>query len=131
MSDVVRFPEAKTVIWVCGCGCTSFELLGDLTARCVLCGAKPTTEVGGWFPSEKGQAWIGDLPTSEVASNEDGTGFMRRLASRRAAQENVVLTLACEDTGRLHLWADAHDEEQRQWARDRLASAIEMLGPKE
>ena len=126
MSNVVSLTRPAPRIWVCGCGCSSFELNDDLTAQCALCGAKPNTEVGGWFAADRGSEWTGDEPVREVAGNGDAN-FSKGILANRLKDGDAVLAVVVREDGTIHTWTCIETDEQRRWADRKLRKVKSIL----
>lgn len=126
MSDVVKFPtKAKEpMIWVCNCGCSSFELLSDATARCALCGV--ISENGGWHLPDTDAVWEGEHPVREVSGNGDPE-FAKRVTTKRALEDDVVLIAVLKEDGLLATWTNVETPEQRDWVDRQLDRVKPML----
>lgn len=48
MSDIVQFPKPQLQIYICECGCSTFNLLSDGNVQCAACDLWKPDE-GGWF----------------------------------------------------------------------------------
>ncbi len=113
---VVSFPkrEQEAVIFVCACGCASFELNGDGTATCRSCRSIPNE--GGWkIRGEDDPMFEGDVFHSD-GGNADG--FAERKIKRDAQKAEWIICGTWE--GRIMSWADGLIEtpEQEAWLRD-------------
>lgn len=126
MSEVVSFPAKKQepLIWICNCGCSSFELLSDATARCALCGV--ISENGGWYTPDADKVWDGDAPVREVAGNGDPE-FAKRVTAKRLLEPDVVLAVVLKEDGLLATWTCVETDEQRDWIDRQLDRVKPML----
>lgn len=126
MSDVVKFPtkHKEPMIWVCNCGCSSFELLSDATARCALCGV--ISENGGWHTPDTDLIWDGDPPMREVSGNGDPE-FAKRVTAKRVLDPGVVLAVVLKENGTISAWTNVETEEQRDWVDRQLGRVRPML----
>lgn len=119
-------PVAPT-IWVCSCGCSTFELCSDASATCAACGNKPDSEEGGWFtPPDTDAAWEGDAPVRDVSGN-GSVDFARHQLSEHAKAPDAVLIVVVKEDGTRHTWCSADTDEQVEWAERMLANAARMI----
>lgn len=126
---VIQFPgkEPETVpepmLWVCECGCCSFELLSDETAICALC-RKPT-DSGGWARPETEDLWEGKEPVREVSGNGD-PDFAKLVMSRRIMDQNVLLVALVREDGLVSTWTCAEGPAQVEWVLEKL-QRVELI----
>lgn len=114
--SVVSFPkrEAEAAIFVCGCGCASFELNGDGTATCRTCRTVP--HEGGWKTrGPDDPVFDGDVAFSDGGN---GDGFAERKIKRDVQKAEWIICGTWE--GRIMSWADGFIEtpEQEAWLRN-------------
>lgn len=115
--SVVSFPkrEHEKVIFVCGCGCASFELNGDGTATCRACRSSP--QDGGWkVRGEDDPLFEGNVTFSDAGNS--GGEFAERKIKREAKKAEWIICGTWE--GRIMSWADGFIEtlEQEAWLRN-------------
>ena len=132
MADVVNFSGATAdrQIWVCVCGCSTWELNRDGTAQCAGCDGLTEAEAGGWFTAiEDGPERDPDLPgpVADVQGN-GSVEFARRRMARLAEGDDVRMLVVVRDSSAVSLWrAETSTEEGLRWMRERLDDAREML----
>lgn len=103
MSNVVKLQRPE-VIWVCGCGCASFELRGDGESICRECGLMTDGAGGAWFERIKGvDATTDESPRFSDAGNDDGGELARRRSLRSASQADWIV--CGKDDGFISEWA--------------------------
>jgi hypothetical protein len=119
MNDVIPFKKPESLIYVCACGCATFELWNDLTATCSFCRKNPSEEVGGW--TEAGHVWAGDEYTRDVVGNTLPS-FARRVVMKHAEAENAVAVLVVKDTGSSHFWGDVSTLKQLEWLERKISA---------
>lgn len=124
MSDVIDLYAPEPKIWVCDCGCSSFELFSDNTARCALCGVE--TSEGGWHQPDEDNVWQGDEPVREISGN-GVVDFAKRLIAKRMAEPDVVLAVIVKEHGAISTWSNIETEEQRKWADRQLKKVKNIL----
>lgn len=121
MTEIVNFPakekQPEPMIWVCGCGCSTFELLSDGAAKCALC--QEAINDGGWLVPATDKEWDGDDPVRDVSGNGE-PDFARRVTSKRVLEDDVVLVVVVKQDGTVSTWTDIETEEQREWAKRQL-----------
>lgn len=131
MGEVVGLPTAKEPrIWVCNCGCSTFDLLETGAARCAACGADQSVDGSGW------SKW-----TAESRHNEDeafrdvrGNGsieFARRRIANMAQDQDAALLVVVKTNGTIQAWSEAETKEQLAWARRKLSQAADLFKHKE
>jgi hypothetical protein len=109
MTNIVKFPEPTRRMWVCNCGCSSFELLEVGVAICAMCGAE--AEDGGWTAHVPNTAWGGKEPVRQVGGNGD-PDFARAVVMRRCEQPDTVCIAVVKECGTLSVWSNAETSEQ-------------------
>lgn len=124
MSDVVDFPATQPKIWVCDCGCSSFELRSNNTACCALCGVESSE--GGWYLPDEGLAWDGNEPVREISGN-GVIDFAKKVIGKRMSDPDVVLAVIVKDGGAISTWSSIETEEQRKWAHRQLMRVKDIL----
>lgn len=125
MADVVNFPVKERKIWVCNCGCSTFELMNDGNVRCAMCEVESSNE-GGWSPMDSFLEWQGDAPIREVQGNGDEE-FTRRVTIRRAGDKDVTAIVVVKSHGMISVWGDISGDEQLQWVKRRLDDSKELF----
>lgn len=115
-------------IFICSCGCSTYELWEDNTLHCALCHAEHTmADGGGWYKNEMPSLiYEGEEPTRTVQGNGD-TEFARRLIARRAQAEDAKAIVVLRENGAIHAWSAAETPEQSLWAMRHLKAAMKML----
>ena len=131
MTDIVKFPAKAKVqeplIWVCQCGCSTFELRNDGTGRCALCGDVIRDDAeGGWLTPETDKEWEGDDPVRDVSGNGD-PDFARRVTAKRVLEDDVVLVVILKESGAISTWTIIETQEQREWADRQLDRVSDIL----
>lgn len=125
MADVLSFPQRERKIWVCRCGCSTFELLSDKSVRCAMCQVESSNE-GGWTPSEERPDWDGETPIRTVQGNGD-VDFARRLTVRRASEDDVSAIVVVKEGGGISVWANIQTQDQLDWLDKQLEQASELF----
>ncbi len=122
--SVVQFPEAKRMVWVCPCGCSSFTLLGDGGAECIACD-RPVSEAGAWYETKPEAPKTTEAPFEDIRGDDD-TDFARRRARQIAADPDVRL-LVSKSEANVRVWCAIATEEDRQWMLRGLDDAREVI----
>lgn len=134
MAEIISLPSAtqETYIWVCECGCTSFELLSNDTAVCALCGTQRIGDdpVGGWYRKDTDPDWDADRlpPVRQIGGNGEAD-FAKRITMRRMEHPDVVAVVVLREDGAVHTWSRIETHEQVEWAGRRFAESLPMLRP--
>lgn len=124
MSEVVDLKRPEPRIWVCGCGCCSFELLEDGTSQCSLCGDQ--TERGSWYVEKPDAAETAESPIRDVNGNGSVSFAKHRLRSL-ATQDDARMMVIALDGGSVSVWADYVTDDQRAWMLERLEIAADII----
>ena len=132
--NVVSLPKKPALMWVCGCGCATFELHGDGLARCALCMevAEAEREGSGWFEGslpEMAASFEGDSPMRDLHGN-GSLEFARRLAAKRASYDDAIVNITVRSCGTIYAWSGAETEEQYAWVQEQLTTAKALLDRK-
>ena len=122
MSNVIALTKPLPRIWVCACGCSTFELFEDGEAKCAICGTQP--ETGGWSVPETKAEYDGD-PIKDVSGN-GSVEFARARVRKLASQEDALLLIVASEDG-VTVWSAAETAEQRDWVRERISQAADIV----
>ena len=127
MADVIPLVSVEPMLWVCNCGCSSFEVLSDHTLRCAMCGTV-SQDVGGWSLPDPSNIRDPDLPAPirQVGGNGE-VDFARNATLRHSEETDVVAHAVIKEGGRIHLWSNAETPDQRAWIRRRFDDLKELL----
>lgn len=132
MGEITDFPtkkeekeEKEPRVWVCTCGCSTFELLETGETRCGLC-ATISDHSGGWYSYPSEAEWTEDSPMQDIQGN-GSVEFVRELMKRRIDEDAAVVVLVLEKNGRMHAWTAAENPEQHAWSLKELESATGIL----
>ena len=123
--SVVKFPTQKNedAMWVCSCGCATFELNADGTATCRGCRTVP--EEGGWKVRKDDDPTF-DYPHSFIDGG-NGAGFAERKIKREAQAAEWIICGTW--AGRITAWADGFIEtpEQESWLRNAVETGLTQI----
>lgn len=116
--SVVSFPkrEDPDMIFVCNCGCATFELHADGRATCR--GCHSVADDGGWKVRGEGdQTFDGPVSFSDAGNSGD---FAERKIKRDAQKAEWIICGTWE--GRIMSWCDSFIEtpEQEEWLRQNV-----------
>lgn len=134
MAEIISLPTAtqEPYIWVCECGCTSFELMSDDTALCALCGTQriDDTHIGGWYRKDTDPDWDADRlpPVRQIGGNGD-PDFAKRVTIRRMEHPDVVAVVILREDGIIHTWSNLETDDQVAWAGRKFAESLDLLRP--
>ncbi len=133
MSDVIDFPWVNPAdqIWVCGCGCRSFELRGDGVAACAACDSPVQEDTGGWFDLivDAGD-WSADKPIFRDLDGGDTSDFARAQLARAAADPSARAIVVVWQGSRVTSWLNATDKKELDELSELIDSYKHMTGIK-
>ena len=134
-SNVVQFaPKAKEdqdrIVWRCRCGCLTHFVRADDEIECASCG-NVSVDAGEW----RRRPAVGRVEPPEVADTDvavkdlgDADTAIRKILRDLAPGEMVGLVIV-RDNGTITTWSGRTETEaQKQWLRDRLATAAGIMG---
>ena len=113
MAEVVEFKKPSPLIWVCECGCTTFQIFSDGNVTCAGCGAPHADEGSGWLdlPPENQHSGLDPDKTYRDVMGNGSVDFARQRLIRMAQSlENALIMVARYD-GSISLWSDAETPE--------------------
>lgn len=122
MGDVISLKQPEPRIWVCGCGCCTFEMYEDGSARCAMCDGVAGN--GGWMVPDTDEVYTGNAVTV-VRGNDDGGEIARRRLLRAAGTARLVI--AAQDDGALSTWSTVETQDQFDWVMRRLEHAKDLF----
>ena len=128
MTEIVSFPSPERLIWVCDCGCSTFNLFSDGMAACSLCQAPVTGAMDGW-QSRTESAKAREEPLTSM-SDYQGNGspeFALALIRKTASDPDVKLVIVATGDSRTRVWAAADTQPEMEWTKDRITDAIGLL----
>lgn len=131
--SVVNFPSPTPVIWVCECGCSTFELHETGEAVCANCQCTSSASGGAWFEDiTKGPARDPDAPPPIADVQGNGSvEFARGRIQQLAAQSDAVVLVVVRECGAVHTWSATETDEQIQWAKRKIAEGEALIrGPR-
>lgn len=115
MSDVIEFPggDEPEEIWVCGCGCRSFELRADGTAACSACFSDLDVDGGGWYDIvADGPKWDRETPIFVDLAGGDTADFARAKVAKAASDPSARAVVVVWEGDRVTAWVDAGTTEE-------------------
>lgn len=133
MADVVQFPDRADgpsdhdYLWICPCGCVTFEVRGDGSFVCANCAETSDVDQGGWF--KQGEPEIDCAEERVVRGNDpDDIRFLRQRISRMVLEEDTCGVVVIRQDGGITFMEDACTDDRKSWYRRRLNQAKKMLG---
>ena len=130
--NVVILAKPDPMIWICDCGCSTFNLRDDAEAECAACDALVVGAGQGWYEriadQPKRDPNLED-PTADVQSNGSEDFARRRIASF-AHDDDVFCNIVIRDDGTVHVWGRERLETRAQisWMTRKLRIARQMMG---
>lgn len=119
--EVITLPVGKNRLWVCGCGCATFELRGDGAALCAACGTE--TAQGGWAPVKDRPVWGGG-GIDRVTRGNDDPAFARRYVGNAVHYEDTMFVAVVGSDGTALTWRDDSNDDLSNTLADRLIETI-------
>lgn len=112
-------------IWICGCGCSTFELFEDGGHGCAACGLE--FHEGSWYEVVPDAGEYQGEPFRDVMWN-GCVDFARRRVKRLVEGDDVVMIVVAKSGGEVSAWfgGDA-TAERKAWFGRRLSDARAML----
>jgi hypothetical protein len=126
MSEVVSLPTRPEVVWVCACGCSTFELMGDGAARCATCLSQTDAEQGGWHAPDSAPEWDGDAPVRDIQGN-GSVEFARRRLTQLSSADDAVAVIVIREDGTLHAWSNVETQEQFSWLKRQMIKVYRLI----
>lgn len=120
---------AEPLIWICQCGCSTFELMSDGTVRCAICLLSSPGPEGGWYPPDTDRQWEGDTPVRDISANGD-VDFAKNRVRRYANEDDIATLLVLKENGNLHLWCKVETPEQLEWLKRKFETALQLAAQK-
>lgn len=126
MGDVTTIGggDAEPRLWVCDCGCSTFEIREDASICCAHCAVISQTELGGWYSPE---AKAAAEPERFVVAGNGCVDFVRRRLSKTMMDDDVVGLVMIRDEGTVSFWHTADTPERVKWFKRRLKQAKRIL----
>jgi hypothetical protein len=126
----IRSEEESELIWVCQCGCSTFELLSSQELRCANCELMSTFETAAWDNYwDKGEMRADDAaPRFSDVQGCGSVDFARARLNRIASQSDVALLVVATEDGSVSVWSSDRGEDHLAWAEERIDIAHALLG---
>lgn len=115
----------SAAIWVCRCGCSTWELCEDGSGRCANCNM-PSPCAGKWYRIKPDAGDVDAAPYGMVRGN-GSVSFARERLKRLSGSEDAAMLIVAMSDGSVSLWCAAETKKQRRWAFRRLKEARGML----
>lgn len=126
--SVVKFekPKPETMIWVCVCGCASFELHANGDAVCRGCQLPTSDQDGLWWDTIKTQNAETETGPSFFDSG-NGDNFAEHLAKRNVKDAEWLIW--GKTSGQVTAWSRDYFEtpEHEEWFRSRAAIGVDLI----
>lgn len=123
-------PVEAPHIWVCQCGCSTFELLSDGTVRCPVCESVTESPDGGWYNPDNKARWEGEDgdigPVRDISSNGSVEFAQMQLCSY-AKDKDAAAVIVFKEGGSVSVWSKVETQEQREWFKDKLDIAYGLV----
>lgn len=130
MTEVIPLKSKKEPkIWVCQCGCSTFELLSTGEVRCPVCLVVSDAPDGGWAPDHEAADWEGDAPIRDISGN-GSVDFARHMLVNHAKDPEACAIVVFKLSGSTHVWSMTETQEQLEWFRQKLDVAYEISAKK-
>lgn len=125
MSEIIPLPQKQRRLWICQCGCSSFDLLDDGSASCAACEEPAHSDAGGWFTdvdsgSDRPEGL--DPPFNDIQGN-GSVEFARRRIEAMTRGSDVVGIVCLRSNGAISTWTEADTGERVRWVCDQLDAA--------
>jgi hypothetical protein len=130
MGEIINIARSEPRIWVCGCGCSTFELVENGTARCAACGDNADVDGSGWLKTEAES----HLDPGETFRDVQANGcidFARKRVANAAREENAALIVVGFRDGTVTAWSEAETKKQMKWVRRKLRIASDLFKRKD
>jgi hypothetical protein len=125
MSEVIPLrPEKEPLVWVCQCGCSTFELLSTSEVRCPVCSVVSSAE-GAWYAPDSDKEWDGEAPIRDISGN-GSVEFARHQLIHHAKDDESCAIVVFNIGGSLHTWSMVENREQLEWFKEKLAIAYDL-----
>jgi len=134
MSNVIPLSTRDMQVWVCKCGCYSFELREDGKAVCNACHAEPNNNdgLGWWRPKQDDDKQVDKnmRPVSSTLSNVENYSRYR-MEHEIVADQTVSWVAYGRDDGSVQTWKKHPQEDgspdRNRWILRRLKDAARLL----
>lgn len=131
MADLIGFRAAVERIFVCECGCSTFELWEGGSSRCAACGGG-VVDRGSWYLVQPDLSEYGgeEGPVGHVQGN-GSVDFSRRRVSQIACTDDTAAIVVVAKGGSIHVWAEFETKKQKAWMLRRLGAARALIVARE
>lgn len=131
MGEIVGLPVRKPeqIVWVCACGCRTFELHADGTAMCANCErvASPGSDWYRELPPPVAEPREVDPDARAVVAMNSSDSALGRIV-RKMNEDTTSVVIVIHDDGALNTWSRGIDTpEQLDWLDRRLAAARKLV----
>lgn len=126
MGEIVSLAKPEPRLWVCNCGCSTFELRDNGDAICAACQCLADVDGSGWSSWTAQSQYTEDTAFRDVQGN-GSVDFARRRVAGMATDPTVRMVMVVRADGDLSLWSSAETAKQIAWAKQRLRQAAALL----
>jgi hypothetical protein len=126
MGEVIAIAKLEPRIWVCNCGCSTFELRDNGEAACAACQALADVDGSGWASWDAQSNHDESTAFTDVQGN-GSVDFARRRVADMAKSDDAALLLVVRKDGGFSLWSEAETVEQVAWAKRKFRAAAALL----
>lgn len=135
MAEILKFPRnpkegEDDLVWRCNCGCSTHYAHANGYLTCAHCGTVGNGTGGEWRKSlpdeahEPKEIEEGDIRVTSLDSPHAALKRVQRLAD----PDDLAALIVMQKDGRLNVWGDNFDTEERvEWLDRRLADARRFL----
>lgn len=128
MSNVVQLRGPEPMLWVCECGCSTFELMSDGAARCAVCKADHEGLGSGWLDRSTDRRTHHNEDSSFLDIQGNGSiEFARHRLGQLANDPSATLIAVADAAGGVSVWSAAETDQQIEWAQHKLTQAIDLI----
>lgn len=128
MAEIISL-KPEPMLWICACGCSTFEILSDGSANCAACSAQHDVDGAGW------SSWgaKSDKDEDDTFRDVQGNGsveFARRRVAQMATDDTAAVVVVARRDGSVSTWSEVETADQAQWVRERLTQAADLITAK-
>lgn len=128
MAEIISL-KPEPMLWICACGCSTFEILSDGSANCAACCSPHDVDGAGW------SSWVAMSDKNEDSTFRDVQGngsveFARRRVAQMATDDTAAVVVVARRDGSVSTWSEVETADQAQWVRERLTQAADLITAK-
>ncbi len=133
--NITTFPQEPKQLFVCFCGCASFYIMEDGSAKCCVCDEKL---VDGLEPKARGWFDAAKMITTKYDDDDDdgpiadinGNGsveFARRRIAQIVDQKDAVAIIVIIEDGGLNTWTSVDTADRKDWLFRKLTEVHKLF----